>query len=145
MIGYFLHIQSLSTSYASSIAGDEYNASDRRSLISNNYNHGTEEQHNGTHNFNIIPSNSKNPCGLNQAEIICAVALEMLTAARSVINPLTNEPFRIKFGESFLSCNKNRNRSSYSYEQVFTQVQLLVESLAVPTTSIVSLATRSSP
>ncbi|CAF1120486.1 unnamed protein product [Adineta steineri] len=40
----------------------------------------------------------KNPYDMNQAEIICALALELMTASRSVINPLTKQPFRMKFG-----------------------------------------------
>lgn len=42
---------------------------------------------------------AKNPYDLNQAEIISLVALELMEASQSVINPLTKQPFRIKFGE----------------------------------------------
>jgi hypothetical protein len=91
-------VQSLNTNYTSSSAGSNYNTSRRRS---SNGNHETQEEHNSTHDPYYIPPNLKNPYDLNQAEIICALALELMAASRSVINPLTKQPFRMKFGESF--------------------------------------------
>jgi hypothetical protein len=40
----------------------------------------------------------KNPLGLNQAEIVAGLALELVKNAKRVINPLTKQPFRVKFG-----------------------------------------------
>ncbi len=93
--------QSGNTHYSSSSAGGDYNISHRRSSDVSNHSHEAEEQHNSAHDLHLIPPNLKNPCGLNQSEIICALALELVTASRSVINPLTKQPFRMKFGESF--------------------------------------------
>jgi hypothetical protein len=67
----------------------------------NNDNYKAEEERNSAHGLHLIVPNWKNPYDLNQAEIICALALEMVAASRSVINPLTKQPFRMKFGESF--------------------------------------------
>ena len=40
----------------------------------------------------------KNPLGLNQAEIIAALSLELVKNSKRVINPVTKQPFRVKFG-----------------------------------------------
>ncbi|CAF1174863.1 unnamed protein product [Adineta ricciae] len=40
----------------------------------------------------------KNPLGLNQAEVIAGLALEMLASSKKVINPVTGQPFRLKTG-----------------------------------------------
>lgn len=40
----------------------------------------------------------KNPLGLHQTEIIAFLALDLLNASQQIINPITNEPFQIKFG-----------------------------------------------
>jgi hypothetical protein len=40
----------------------------------------------------------KNPLGLNQAEIIAGLALELVKNTKRVINPVTKQPFRVKFG-----------------------------------------------
>ncbi|CAF3725651.1 unnamed protein product [Adineta steineri] len=45
-----------------------------------------------------LNSDLKNPLGLNQAEIVAGLALEMVKSSTTVINPITEEPFRIKFG-----------------------------------------------
>jgi hypothetical protein len=44
----------------------------------------------------------KNPLGLNQAEIIAGLALEMLKRSKNLINPTTNQPFRLKLGKQML-------------------------------------------
>ena len=41
----------------------------------------------------------KNPLGLNQAEVIAGLALEMLASSKKVINPVTGQPFRLKTGK----------------------------------------------
>lgn len=40
----------------------------------------------------------KNPLGLNQAEIVAGLALELVKSSKRVINPITKQPFRVKFG-----------------------------------------------
>lgn len=40
----------------------------------------------------------KNPLGLNQAEVIAGLSLELAKSAKRVINPLTQQPFRVKIG-----------------------------------------------
>jgi hypothetical protein len=95
-----LRTQSGYTHYSSSSAGGDYNISHPQSSNVNNHNHDAEEEHNSAHDLHLIPPNWKNPCALNQSEIICALALELVAASRSVINPLTKQPFRMKFGES---------------------------------------------
>lgn len=40
----------------------------------------------------------KNPLGLNQAEIIAALSLDLVKNSKRVINPVTKQPFRVKFG-----------------------------------------------
>lgn len=40
----------------------------------------------------------KNPSGLHQTEIIASLALNLRDVARTLINPITHEPFRVKFG-----------------------------------------------
>jgi hypothetical protein len=40
----------------------------------------------------------KNPLGLNQAEIIAGLALELVKSSKRVINPVTKQSFRVKFG-----------------------------------------------
>jgi len=67
----------------------------------NNDNHKAEEEHSSANHLHLTAPNLKNPYDLNQAEIICALALELAAASRSVINPLTKQPFRMKFGEPF--------------------------------------------
>ncbi len=42
----------------------------------------------------------KNPLGLNHAEIIAGLALELVKSSKRVINPVTKQPFRVKFGRS---------------------------------------------
>ena len=46
-----------------------------------------------------LGSELKNPLGLNQAEIIAGLALELNKSAKGLINPATQELFRIKFGK----------------------------------------------
>lgn len=41
----------------------------------------------------------KNPLGLNQAEIIASLSLELVKNSKRVISPITNQPFRVKFGK----------------------------------------------
>jgi len=41
----------------------------------------------------------KNPLGLHQTEIIASLALDLLSVSQKVVNPVTNEPFKIKIGE----------------------------------------------
>jgi hypothetical protein len=43
-------------------------------------------------------SMDKNPLGLHQTEIIASLALDLLDITQTIINPITNEPFRAKFG-----------------------------------------------
>jgi hypothetical protein len=45
-----------------------------------------------------LGADMKNPLGLNQAEVIAALSLELVKSARKVINPVTKQPFRVKFG-----------------------------------------------
>lgn len=40
----------------------------------------------------------KNPSGLHQTEIIASLALELLQVTRTLINPITHGPFKVKFG-----------------------------------------------
>ncbi|CAF0732676.1 unnamed protein product [Adineta steineri] len=40
----------------------------------------------------------KNPLGLNHAEIVAGLALELVKSSKRVINPVTKQPFRVKFG-----------------------------------------------
>ena len=42
----------------------------------------------------------KNPLGLHQTEIIASLALDLLCIGKKIINPITNEPFKTKFGIS---------------------------------------------
>ena len=44
----------------------------------------------------------KNPLGLHQTEIIASLALDLLNASEHIINPVTREPFNVKFGTGFL-------------------------------------------
>jgi len=41
----------------------------------------------------------KNPLGLHQTEIIASLALDLLSVSQKVVNPVTNEPFKIKVGK----------------------------------------------
>jgi class 3 adenylate cyclase len=43
----------------------------------------------------------KNPLGLNHAEIIAGLSLELVKSSKRVINPVTKQPFRVKFGRLF--------------------------------------------
>ncbi|CAF0856616.1 unnamed protein product [Rotaria sordida] len=45
-----------------------------------------------------LESTMKNPLGLNQAEIIAGLALELMKSSTKVINPVTKQPFRVQFG-----------------------------------------------
>ncbi|CAF1586753.1 unnamed protein product, partial [Didymodactylos carnosus] len=40
----------------------------------------------------------KNALNLNQAEVIAGLALELLKNSKNIINPITKQPFRVKFG-----------------------------------------------
>ena len=40
----------------------------------------------------------KNPLGLNQAEIIASLAIELVKSSKKVISPITKQPFRVKIG-----------------------------------------------
>ena len=40
----------------------------------------------------------KNPLGLNQAEIIGGLAIELVKSSKNVISPVTKQPFRVKIG-----------------------------------------------
>lgn len=60
----------------------------------------------------------KNPLGLNQGEVIAGLALELVKSSKRLINPVTQEPFRVKIGK------KNINKFlfyflSLSYEKFF--------------------------
>jgi hypothetical protein len=46
-------------------------------------------------------SDMKNPLGLNQAEIIAGLALELVKNSKRIISPITKQPFRVKFGKYF--------------------------------------------
>jgi hypothetical protein len=78
----------------------------------------------------------KNPLGLNQAEIIAGLALELVKSSKRVINPVTKQPFRVKFGRekrkedfSFVVWRKKNELSvSLSLFKGFILVQLLEES-----------------
>ncbi|CAF0865964.1 unnamed protein product [Adineta steineri] len=52
----------------------------------------TDEQDDGS------TSAMKNPHGFHQTEIIAYLALDLLNASKSIINPVTNQPFKVKFG-----------------------------------------------
>ncbi|CAF0866327.1 unnamed protein product [Adineta ricciae] len=41
---------------------------------------------------------SKNPLGFHQTEIIAFLALDLLDASAHIINPITQKPFKVKFG-----------------------------------------------
>ena len=41
----------------------------------------------------------KNPLGLHQTEIIALLAIDLLNASQNIINPVTNQPFNVKFGK----------------------------------------------
>lgn len=49
-----------------------------------------------------LNSDMKNPLGLNQAEVIAGLALDLVKSAKRVINPVTKQPFRVKFGMNLL-------------------------------------------
>jgi hypothetical protein len=40
----------------------------------------------------------KNPLGLNQAETVAGLSLELVKSSKRIINPITKKPFRVKFG-----------------------------------------------
>ena len=40
----------------------------------------------------------KNPLGLNQAEIVAGLALELLKKSKKVINKISKAPFKVKIG-----------------------------------------------
>ena len=46
-----------------------------------------------------LGADMKNPLGLNQAEVIAALSLELVKSVKRVINPVTKQPFRVKFGK----------------------------------------------
>jgi len=98
----FPRTQSINTNDSSSSVGHDHNSSHCGPSSVNNHNHETEEEHYSAHDPNLILPNLKNPFDLNQVEIICALALELMKDLQSVINPLTRQPFRMKFGESFV-------------------------------------------
>ena len=45
----------------------------------------------------------KNPLGLNHAELVAGLALELVKSSKRVINPVTKQPFRVKFGRRIIS------------------------------------------
>lgn len=45
-----------------------------------------------------IECDMKNPLGLNQAEVIAGLALDLVKNSKRLINPITKQPFRVKFG-----------------------------------------------
>lgn len=45
-----------------------------------------------------LENEMKNPLGLNQAEVIAGLALELLKSSKRLINPITKQHFLIKFG-----------------------------------------------
>ena len=56
-----------------------------------------------------IECDMKNPLGLNQAEVIAGLALDLVKNSKRVISPLTKQPFRVKFGRRTLtSCSFER-------------------------------------
>ncbi len=46
-----------------------------------------------------LGADMKNPLGLNQVEIIAGLSLELVKSSKRVINPMTKQPFRVKFGK----------------------------------------------
>lgn len=49
-----------------------------------------------------LGADMKNPLGLNHAEIVAGLALELVKSSKRVINPVTKQPFRVKFGRMIL-------------------------------------------
>jgi hypothetical protein len=47
-----------------------------------------------------LGSDMKNPLGLNQAEVVAGLALDLVKSSKKVINPVTKQPFRVKFGRN---------------------------------------------
>jgi hypothetical protein len=45
----------------------------------------------------------KNPLGLNQTEVVAGLALDLVKSSKKVINPVTKQPFRVKFGRNIFS------------------------------------------
>ncbi|CAF1002502.1 unnamed protein product [Rotaria sordida] len=45
-----------------------------------------------------LASDVKNPLGLNQAEIIAGLSLDLVKSSKRLINPMTQQPFRVKIG-----------------------------------------------
>ena len=49
----------------------------------------------------MVEKIDKNPLRLHQTEIIALLALDLLKASQNIINPVTKEPFNVKFGKDF--------------------------------------------
>ena len=49
-----------------------------------------------------LANDMKNPLGLSHAEVIAGLALELVKSSKRVINPVTKQPFRVKFGRIVL-------------------------------------------
>ena len=62
-----------------------------------------------------IECDMKNPLGLNQAEVIAGLALDLVKNSKRVISPLTKQPFRVKFGRRTLASFSIR---SFAYRSV---------------------------
>lgn len=54
----------------------------------------SNDEHDNVRNDKV----DKNPLGLHQTEIIASLALNLLEVTRTLINPITQEPFKVKFG-----------------------------------------------
>ena len=52
--------------------------------------------------FDEFTSDMKNPLGLNQAEVIAGLALDLVKSSKRIISPITKQPFRVKFGKELL-------------------------------------------
>ena len=48
----------------------------------------------------MVEKIDKNPLRLHQTEIIALLALDLLKASQNIINPVTKEPFNVKFGKA---------------------------------------------
>ena len=60
----------------------------------------------------------KNPLGLNQAEIVAGLALELVKSSKKVINPITKQPFRVKFGRKkrLFFCFRRKTKQIFRFQ-----------------------------
>jgi hypothetical protein len=88
----------------------------------------------------------KNPLGLNQAEVIAGLALELMKSSKRVINPVTKQPFRVKLGRenTISTLSKDVSFLSSSIQASTRDPQLVVLSgqRIFNTVSLVTLSTR---